>query len=171
MASNNTMGLAYYYARDYDRAIEYYKIALEIAPDNEAYNSNIAFAYISNEQYKDAAEAYQKWFRLRKITNADEIFRECFASGKYNKPSLQKYLRNILEESDKTNNPFTPLNKAYFYAYMDEIDSAFVMLEKAFEEKDTELALSMSNPVFDNLRSDPRFQELLKKMNLDKYFK
>jgi len=168
---NNAMGTTYFCARDYNKAIEYYKKAVKIDPSNETPIGNLSYAYLVNEQYKDAADAYQKWFGLRKIPNADEIFEECFAAGEYNKPSLQKYLRNILEESDKTNNPYTPHYKARFYAYMDETDSAIVMLEKAFDEKDTNLPRSMSDPVFDNLRSDPRFQALLTKMKLDKYFK
>jgi hypothetical protein len=46
-----------------------------------------------------------------------------------------------------------------------DIDNAIAWLEKAYEMHDPNLPYLLS-PVFDNLRNDVRFQELVRKMNL-----
>lgn len=167
--SNNLMGLAYHYARDYDNAIEYFKKSVEIFPNSQTGNKNLADAYLANGQHEDAAAIYQKTYKKRLIPSIDEVFENSFGGGEFNRSSLQFYLGSIIRESDKTFFKLSPRIKAHYYAYMNEQDSSMVMLDNAFAEKDKDLPLSMSNFFFDNVRLDPRFQELLKEMNLDEY--
>jgi hypothetical protein len=49
-----------------------------------------------------------------------------------------------------------------------EIDQAFEILRKAFMEKESPLTLNKTSPVFDPLRGDPRFNDLLKKIGFEK---
>ncbi len=55
---------------------------------------------------------------------------------------------------------------AIIYAHLGEKDEAFEWLEKAFEEGGSMGALKV-DPRFDPLRDDPRFQDLLLRMNLE----
>ena len=55
---------------------------------------------------------------------------------------------------------------AAIYAGLGEKDKAFERLEKAYDERSLAPAGIKVNPVFDPLRSDPRFQDLLRRMNL-----
>ena len=59
-----------------------------------------------------------------------------------------------------------PSQFARIYAYLGEKDEAFEWLEKAFEERADMRGLKVS-PEFDPLRDDPRFQDLLLRMNLE----
>ena len=59
-----------------------------------------------------------------------------------------------------------PSQFARIYAYLGEKDEAFEWLEKAFEERADLRGLKVS-PDFDPLRDDPRFQDLLRRMNLE----
>jgi tetratricopeptide (TPR) repeat protein len=59
-----------------------------------------------------------------------------------------------------------PYDIATFYALAGEKDRALEWLEKAFVGRDQELPYLRCNPCFDDLRPDPRFRELLRKMNL-----
>lgn len=56
---------------------------------------------------------------------------------------------------------------AILYAKLNEKDRAFELLNKALESRAHAMAQIKVQPSLDNLRSDPRFQELLKKMNLN----
>ncbi len=54
---------------------------------------------------------------------------------------------------------------AEVYAYLRENDRAFAWLEKAYKERDAALPGMNVDPIWDNLRSDPRFQNLVRRMN------
>ena len=56
---------------------------------------------------------------------------------------------------------------ALIHFALGENDKGFERLEKAYEERDSRLRKLKTDPIFDNVRSDPRFKELLKKMGLD----
>lgn len=56
---------------------------------------------------------------------------------------------------------------ASVYAALNRPDEAFAALEKAVETRDDRLMWSKTNPHFDKLRGEPRFQEILRKMNLE----
>ncbi len=81
--------------------------------------------------------------------------------------SFKRPGRFLVELRDLSkDNWVTPYNFAVVYAALGEKDQAMASLEKAFEERSwyvTDLAV---DPKVDNLRSDPRFQDLLRRMNL-----
>jgi hypothetical protein len=52
------------------------------------------------------------------------------------------------------------------YAALGEKDKAFLWLEKAYDEHDSYLVRLKVDPAMDPLRSDPRFQDLLRRMKL-----
>jgi hypothetical protein len=54
---------------------------------------------------------------------------------------------------------------AQVYAYLGENDHAFSWLEKEYEERNDALLCLKVDPTWDNLRSDPRFQDLVRRMN------
>jgi serine/threonine protein kinase/Tfp pilus assembly protein PilF len=57
------------------------------------------------------------------------------------------------------------------YSVINEKDKAFFWLKKSYEERDIALLMILTDETIDNLRSDPRFIDILRKMNLYKYFK
>ena len=54
---------------------------------------------------------------------------------------------------------------AQLYVTLSEFDEAIKYLNRAFEESNGEMVYLMVEPLFDPLRADPRFQELLDRMN------
>ena len=54
------------------------------------------------------------------------------------------------------------------YIHFGEKDQAFEWLEKAYQERSNFMAYLGVNPVVDPLRSDPRFQYLLRRIGLEK---
>jgi hypothetical protein len=55
---------------------------------------------------------------------------------------------------------------AAFYAELGDKERAFALLERAYQERDPWLPMDLAAPRFDPLRSDPRFQDLLRRIGL-----
>jgi hypothetical protein len=60
----------------------------------------------------------------------------------------------------------SPVSFALVYMGLSEKDQAFAWLEKAYEEHSDSLVGLKRLPEYDSLRSDPRFQDLLRRMGL-----
>ena len=68
---------------------------------------------------------------------------------------------------DQSKQQYVPaLNIALIHAGLGENDLAFEWLDRAFEERSSWLVSLKVEPLFDSLRSDPRFNDLLRRINL-----
>ena len=72
-------------------------------------------------------------------------------------------LRQLKQRSDVE--PVETYSLAMIHAGLGEKDQAFEWLEKAYEERDQGLLFLKVGPDLDPLRSDPRYQDLLRRMN------
>ncbi|MGB6341001.1 MAG: hypothetical protein WBF32_14615, partial [Candidatus Aminicenantaceae bacterium] len=59
-----------------------------------------------------------------------------------------------------------PWQIATLYTRAGKNDEALEWLEKAYEERDPNFSYICVDPIFDDLRDDPRFQKLLRHLNL-----
>jgi len=80
----------------------------------------------------------------------------------------EKLLKDLLGRSGKEYIP--PAYLAMFYFLLGEIDNGFTWLDKAYDERDTWMCFLKVHPALDflNVRSDPRFIAILKKVGLEK---
>jgi len=80
------------------------------------------------------------------------------------KTEAQRVLDELKELSKKQYVPAYSI--AIIYAGLNDKDQAFEWLNKAYADRSFYIALLNSEPTLDNLRSDPRFKELLRRANL-----
>ncbi|PYS67520.1 MAG: hypothetical protein DMF73_19160 [Acidobacteria bacterium] len=59
-----------------------------------------------------------------------------------------------------------PLGVAMVYAGLEDKNQTFTWLQKAFDQREADLALVQVDPIFDSLRADPRYLDLLRRMKL-----
>jgi len=74
--------------------------------------------------------------------------------------------RRILKQFQRSERYILPTNFAHVYLGLGEIDATFEWLDRAVEERDQNMMPILSYAHFDPLRSDPRFDRLLRKMKL-----
>jgi TolB-like protein/Tfp pilus assembly protein PilF len=153
------LGLRYYYARDYDKAIEEYRKVLEIYPTSRRAHELLAMALSQKGLHNEAIEEYSNnEFMLRNHWHLGYFYG---VAGK--KEKALELLNYYLELSEKE---FVgPAIIAFIYIGLGEKDKAFEWLEKTYEQREARLDLLKVEPMYDNLRSDPRFQDLLDRMN------
>jgi len=147
-------------ARQYDQAIAQYQQIAELEPKNPRAYNGLASVYEQMGMYEGAVKARQKAMSLsgakpEEIEALGSAFRESGPNG-YWMWRLERlkgqYARN-------------PTSAAENYAQLGDKDQAFAWLEKAYKEHVGPMVTLKVDPAWDPLRSDPRFQDLLRRMN------
>ncbi|MCX6329615.1 MAG: hypothetical protein NTZ85_08905, partial [Bacteroidia bacterium] len=174
-AINATSALYFFNEDKFDEALNTYQKTLEI-------NSNFIHAYLMQfeiyiKQGNDlkAAEAIQKYMLGDSLTMpAAGILKEV-----YNKSGKEGLLNSLIEM--QRNNPTADLYIAKWYAMLGKKKEALECLEKIIELHSSEITGTnlypdeipriYNSPNFDNLRSEPEFQAIIKKMGLSGYNK
>jgi tetratricopeptide (TPR) repeat protein len=159
------LSIAYHRARRYDQAIEIAKRVIEIEPNFFFAHNALADAYAAKGMYKEAIAEYQESLRLRS-GNAPTI--EAALGTTYVKMGMRAKAEEILASIKSRANTFssTPIDLALLYDALGKRDEAFAVLEQSFADRAGDLGYMRTNPKFDNLRTDPRFQDLLRRMGL-----
>jgi TolB-like protein/Tfp pilus assembly protein PilF len=155
-------GAILYYSRQYDRAIEQFRTVLEIEP-NFSRAHIMLYAYVQKGQFADALADIEKW---RHMDNTPWTWTlESYVCGR---SGQLVRARHAFEKLQKLNR-HQPLEAALmFVAYvgMGDKDKAFAWLQKAYLEHSPVLTALKVDPIYDPLRSDPRFQDLLRRVGL-----
>lgn len=164
------LGQIYYFNREYGKAEEYCLRALEIYPDFIFAHEYLHDIYLKTGAYEKAVEmeiradeinmtfANQSGERKRNLEARIEQQRKDFREGGI-KSFVENSIRNFSEPT------FIYLD-ATKYAFLGEKEKALDFLEKAVEGRAFLSAFIKADPVFDDLRDEPRYQAILKKMNL-----
>jgi tetratricopeptide (TPR) repeat protein len=156
---NENVGDILYLARRYTEAEEQLRKTLELDPNYGVARGTLAKVYEANGRYEEA-------LNLRLAGESPETAAEVrgiFASSGI-KGVWRHWLGQRLERAKREY--VSPADIALFYARLDERDAAFAWLERAMQERSILFNYLASDARFDNLRSDPRFPELLGRVGL-----
>jgi tetratricopeptide (TPR) repeat protein len=80
------------------------------------------------------------------------------------KAEAQKILQGLIAKSKEQY--VGSLNLARIYAGLGDRDRAFECLDRAYRKYESEWPLHLADPMWDSLRSDPRFTALVKRIGL-----
>ncbi len=163
---NCDVGIRFYFARQYDLAIEQYQRTLAMEPDFPIAHIWLGRAYEQKGMYQEAVSAYQKQVFI--LSGDGE--RAAALGRAYTVSGLTGVLRQQLNELKElsAHRYVAPLDIASIYARLGEHDQAFEWLEKAYEERFSLLPWLKLDPRFDSLHSDSRFVALIKKIGFEK---
>jgi TolB-like protein/DNA-binding winged helix-turn-helix (wHTH) protein len=162
--ANSLLGDVYYRAHRFDEAIDQFQKTLAMRPDSSFDHFCLGLCYDRKGMYPEAVEEYLKSKKLGGASTEElATLREAFVkSGR--KGLLREELKSTIAKSKS--HYVDPYWTAELYARLDEKDQAFQWLERAYQERSHTLALINTEPMLDSLNSDPRFQDLLRRMNL-----
>ena len=161
---NNVVGISYEFAGQPDQAIEQYKKELEMDPNFIGPHRHLGWVYLRRGEFSEAFKEYQKAFVLSGGSVPD-IADQAYAFAITGKRSEAIKTLEQLKRLSKQQYVSTYLI-AQIYAGLGERDQAIEWLEKAYEERATSIIFLNVEPSFDGLRSDPRFQELVRRIGL-----
>jgi serine/threonine protein kinase/tetratricopeptide (TPR) repeat protein len=153
------LAAAYAFARRYDDSIREAQRELELFPANPAAHLWLGGGYLFKGRNAEAISECQKLRELEPGVSTAWVSATAYAfAGR--KSEAHKELKEYL------NAPYVdPWMVAGIYAGLGEKDKAIEWLERAYKDRSPNITLLKVDPWFDSLRSDPRFQDLLRRMN------
>jgi tetratricopeptide (TPR) repeat protein len=156
-------------ARQYDNSIRMARDLLVRVPDDTWEMAILGWNYEQKGMHEQAIAEFQKAVELTEKNSPD--FSPFFLAGLAHSYALagrrsdaDQVLQGLLGRARKSY--VSPFDIALIYTALGEKDTAFAWLEKAVAERSTWLVYSKWEPRLDPLRSDPRFQDLLRRIGL-----
>jgi len=153
-----------YMARRFDETIEQCTKMLEMDPGYPLAHWQLGQAYLEKGMYREALSELEKYKTLT-----------------HGHPIALAYIGNILARSGERRRALQVLEElksvskqkyayslgfARIYTGLGDKEQAFAWLERGYEERETPLYFLKVDPIWDPLRSDPRFNDLLRRIGL-----
>lgn len=154
-----------YFARKYDDAIAQSQKALDLDPNYPFGHLFLGFCDIQKGNFAKAVGEYQKAQDL--FNSPWTLARLGYAQAKAGNRKEAMIILDSLKQQTKRMYVASDI-VATIYVALGDHDRAFEYLQKGYEERAGWMVWLRVDPVWDPLRSDPRFSALLKKMELDK---
>jgi TolB-like protein/Tfp pilus assembly protein PilF len=149
-------------ARQYDQAIEVLKKTLELDQSYSGAYWFLGYCYSAKGMYAEAITAFEEAIKLGQDAPATQIRLGSACARAGNRARAQAILKQLQTSKDYV----SPCELGILYAALGERDQAFASLEKAYEAHDVQFQFLGVSPEWDPLRSDPRFQDLLRRVGL-----
>jgi tetratricopeptide (TPR) repeat protein len=163
---NAALGQAFYYTRQYDQAIEQLQKTLELDPNLGVARAFLALAYLQKSMNKEAIAEFEKGL----VISHGHVWALADLGYAYAVAGRRTEAEKLLDQVNHlSRQEFVPADAmGHIYVGLGENGKAFEWLEKGYERHSLGLAgvdLKV-DPLWDPLRSDPRFADLLRRMNL-----
>ncbi len=159
-----SVGLAHYFGRRYDTAAEYARKALEIDPNFPSGRRLLAQVYAAERRHTDALREFQR-LNESTATNWLHLGLLAYAYGRAGDHAKAHEILDRMELASRTR--FVPAAQiAIGYVGLDDRDAAFQWLDRAYAERSQALNFLKMDPIFDSLRSDARYRDLVVRIGL-----
>ena len=160
---NTTIGWQFYLAGQNENAVEQLRKVLDIDPKFSPARRILEEVYAHMGKHKEAVAERERALSLSGAPELAASIEEDFTKSGY-KGVLQSWLEGLTELSKHSY--VSSYSIAESYMRMDQKQKAFEWLERAYEEHDSGLVSLAVEPMFENIRPDPRFKEILRRMKL-----
>lgn len=176
---DTTIGVLLYMARQFDSAIKQLHEALEMDSNYLLAHQSLGESYTEKGMYKEAIAEYEQAMHLlgfsvdgifaNKVSNLSGdgisfVARLGYVYGLSGERSNSRRVLGFLDTLPKQTF-VSPVLRARIHLGLGEYDQAITLLEKAYESREGELVWLGVSPIYDPIRSDPRFQKLQQRIS------
>lgn len=152
-----------YLSRDYDRAIAQVRAVLEMEPNFLPAHYILVFSLVQKGLFADALADIEKW------RGPDEapwsLMMQAYVAGRSGQQAQARDTLKRLEQLHRRR-PMDPAPVLLAHVGLGNKEAAFAWLEKAYSQHSTALPSLKVNPIYDQLRDDRRFHELMRRIGL-----
>jgi len=146
----------------YAEAEEQYRRTIENFPNFEYTKSRLVLCLLKQSRIGEAIQEVEKLTEAQRLASLTDMILAYSSAGK--KDEAQKLLTQLEEMASQQY--ISNVDFALAYAAAGNKDRALDFLEKAVMERSNMLRVNLTEPHFDALRSDPRFQKIWKNLGM-----
>jgi serine/threonine-protein kinase len=160
-----SLARSFYFERNYEQMDKILSKSLENFPNHKRLNYFRGLQYLATGKLTEATRIFEKLYQEDKIYGAAPLALSYGRMGR--KDEAQKILAVLDELSKQDGGDYVaPQERAIVYLGLGEMSKVFKYLTDSCDEKYPAFPFVISDPIFDEIRSDPRFADLKKCANL-----
>ncbi len=164
VSANAQVGYALYWAREYEQAIAEFRKTLDLDPGYARTYFGLGRAQLARGMHEEAIRTIRKGVGLLfGSQKPDGLLGYAYAMAGERDEALRE--ADGLKRQWKHRDPDAAYELVRVYAGLGDRDGALEWLDKAYQERYPSVRTARIDPQFDGLRSEPRFQDLLRRMN------
>jgi serine/threonine protein kinase/tetratricopeptide (TPR) repeat protein len=152
-----------YLTRRYDDALIECRKVLDMDSSFPVAHMPLAFIYEQKGERDKAVAEYEKLFSYEGQEETAKAIREAYAASGY-EAAMREMVKQMLSRMGSGRPPLGFI--AHVLAQIGDTDEAIACAEKAYEERTQEIYTLAVDPAFDPIRSDPRFQDVVRRIGL-----
>ena len=162
---NYFWGRILFFMRQYDRAIDQFHRTLELDPNYVTAHEELGDAYEQKGMQREAVAEWGKALTLRGAGEQASSLERTYAASGFEMVvrALAQEQLTKLNERMKRGEYVPAWDYVTAYTRLGDKEQAFAWLNKAVQERNGFVFVVKVNPIYDKLRGDPRFQELLRR--------
>ncbi|MGH9928335.1 MAG: protein kinase domain-containing protein [Pyrinomonadaceae bacterium] len=160
VTANSSLGLSYFWTKQYDAAIEQFRKTFDMAPELWWAHFFMGWAYDRKGMPQEALAALDEAIRL------GSTYAAAYRSYIRARAGETAEAERLLVELQAQQTYVSPHHIAIVYAGLGDRERTFEWLEKAYESREEVMIFLNVDPTWDDLRDDPRFQSLLQRVGL-----
>jgi TolB-like protein/DNA-binding winged helix-turn-helix (wHTH) protein/Tfp pilus assembly protein PilF len=149
-------------ARRSREALHLMQQLIKLEPPTANTHSRLGFIYTANGMYEEAVAEHRKAMTLFGETTGNQAYLGCALAA----AGRTAEARAILDKLKTTKEYVSPEELAGLYAMLGDKEGAFAQLEEAYAAHDLQLQGLKIDPHLDSIRSEPRFQDLVRRVGL-----
>jgi tetratricopeptide (TPR) repeat protein len=156
------IGQVYIFSKQYDKASEHLQNSLKVHPDHPLILHNIGELNIARGHYEKAIDPLKRSSEAAVSAHYQAMLGLGYAKAKHvaDANRVLNELRNRSKEG-----LVSVFDLASVYLALGNKEEALTLLEKGFEQKDMWMKELKAWPWFDELKNEPRYKDLIRKMN------
>ncbi len=165
---NHNLAFTYYLTHRYDESVKQYRQALELDEHNPLAHEGLSDALEQAREFEDAITHRATALQLTGKAGAANLLQNVFAEKGF-APAMQALAEKEVEELKAATSAGQYIPAIKFvrtYVRLGEIDQAFLWFEKACAERNVFALFIQTDPFYDRLRRDARFDEILHRFQL-----
>lgn len=164
LAINDNLASTYYFTGEYDKAIAVYKKIAEMAPNFDFSRRGLIEVYNRKKMFDEAMHEAEAFDAFLKRPIETKLLKAQVLAAASRKEEARKLLSEVETVYERENIGAYAIARVYFT--LGEVDTGFKWLQKAYDEHDGNIMLIGIDLELENVREDPRYLDLMKKIRL-----